>query len=61
MTNISGSKEFVSARVTNLAGQTFEYTVSGNSLNVSNLAKGLYIIELEGGNGDSVRSKFIKE
>ncbi len=59
--NISGSKEFVSARVTNLAGQTFEYTVSGNSLNVSNLAKGLYIIELEGGNGDSVRSKFIKE
>ena len=59
--NISGSKEFVSARITNLAGQTFEYTVSGNSLNVSNLAKGLYIIELEGGNGDSVRSKFIKK
>lgn len=59
--NIKGSTEFVSARITNLAGQTYEYTVSGNSLNVSNLAKGLYIIELEGGNGDSVRSKFIKE
>lgn len=59
--NIKGSTEFVSARVTNLAGQTFEYNITGNSLNVSNLAAGLYIIDLESANGTVEKSKFIKK
>lgn len=58
--NITGSTEFVSARVTNLAGQTFEYNITGNSLNVSNLAAGLYIIDLENVNGNVEKTKFIK-
>ena len=58
--NISGG-EFVKATVTNLAGQSFEYSISGNSLNVSNLAKGLYIIDLESANGDVEKGKFIKK
>ncbi|MBR4483364.1 MAG: starch-binding protein, partial [Paludibacteraceae bacterium] len=59
--NISSSTEFVSARVTNLAGQTFEYDVTGNSLNVSNLAKGIYLIDLEAANGAVEKTKFIKK
>ncbi|MDY6374385.1 MAG: T9SS type A sorting domain-containing protein, partial [Bacteroidales bacterium] len=59
--NIKASTEFVSARVTNLAGQTFEYNITGNSLNVSNLAAGLYIIDLESANGTVEKSKFIKK
>lgn len=59
--NIKSSTEFVSARVTNLAGQTFEFEVSGNSLNVSNLATGLYIIDLESANGTVEKAKFIKK
>ncbi len=58
--NISGG-EFVKATVTNLAGQSFKYSVSGGSLNVSNLAKGLYIIDLESASGDVTKSKFIKK
>lgn len=57
--NIVGG-EFVKATVTNLAGQSFEYSVSGNSLNVSNLASGLYIIDLENVNGNVEITKFIK-
>lgn len=59
--NISSSTEFVSARITNLAGQTFEYDVTGNSLNVSNLAKGIYLIDLEAANGAVEKTKFIKK
>lgn len=58
--NISGG-DFVKARVTNLAGQSFEYNISGNSLNVSNLANGLYIIDLESASGAVTKSKFIKK
>ena len=58
--NISGG-EFVKATVTNLAGQSFKYSVSGGSLNVSNLAKGLYIIDLESASGDVAKGKFIKK
>lgn len=58
--NISSDAGFTSAIVTNLAGQRFRFAVNNNTVNVSSLVKGQYIIELISENGTKFRNKFLK-
>lgn len=59
--NIAADAEFTSAIVTNLAGQRFRFAVNNNTVNVSSLTKGLYIISLASEDGTVEKAKFIKK
>lgn len=59
--SISSDAGFTSAIVTNLAGQRFRFAVNNNTVNVSSLAKGIYIIDLISRDGATEKSKFIKK
>lgn len=59
--NINSATEFSSATITNLAGQTFQLPVTENKMDVTSLAKGLYIIDLVRENGTVEKAKFIKK
>ncbi len=59
--NIASDAEFTSAMVTSLAGRTFRLAVNNNTVNVSSLAKGIYIIDLISRDGATEKCKFIKK
>lgn len=59
--NIKSDVEFSRAMVTNIAGQTFQLPVTENTVDVTSLANGLYIINLTTENGTVERAKFVKE
>lgn len=59
--NISSNVEYVNARITNLAGQTFIFSVDNSKIDVSSLSDGLYIIDLISADGTTEKAKFIKK
>ncbi len=58
---LDGNAPISALRVSNMNGQWLSVPNTGNTINTSNLASGLYIIEAQTQDGRSLRQRFVKE